>query len=67
MNASDMRSKRRLGEALGAVVCSRTLSDFFGEPHDRFFKAQIPLGPSLHAWPVSYPNMSVANCSHFSS
>jgi len=31
LNASDMRSKRKLNEALGAAVSSRTLSDFFGE------------------------------------
>jgi len=30
-NASDMRSKRSLNEALGAAVCSRSLSDFLGE------------------------------------
>jgi len=32
MNASDMRSKRILNEALGAAVSSRTLSDFVGKP-----------------------------------
>jgi len=30
-NASDMRSKRSLSEALGAAVNSRTLLDFFGK------------------------------------
>jgi len=31
LNASDMRSKRNLSEALGSAVSSRTLSDYFGK------------------------------------